>query len=151
MRFNRRSGWSNSYTTSYRSGLEETNGRYLEAAGVPVLFEEATISYEIPSSLHTYTPDFVLPNGIIVETKGLFEPADRKKHQLIQKQYPWLDIRFVFSNPAQKLYKGSPTTYAKWCEKQDFLFAKKLIPSEWLKEPKKDTTGLNPKKGKTPK
>ena len=80
----------------------------------------------------------MLPNGIIVETKGRFTPADRQKHLLVQKQFPELDIRFVFSNPNQKINKGSKTSYAMWCEKNGFLYAKGLIPKEWLMEPAKD-------------
>ena len=96
------------------------------------------IPYVVPASNHTYRPDFILPNGIIVETKGLWEADDRKKHLLIREQYPELDIRLVFSSSRTKIYKGSPTSYAEFCEKKGILFADKLIPVEWLKEPKRD-------------
>ncbi|SHJ81953.1 endonuclease I [Propionispora hippei] len=145
--FSRRGGWSEHVTSTYRSGLEEGIAGQLENAGVPVAFEKYYLEYTIPASVHKYTPDFLLPNGIIVESKGLFESEDRKKHLLVKAQYPHLDIRFIFSNPNQKLYKGSPTTYAMWCEKYGFLYAKKLIPLAWLKEKPKDTTGLQTKKG----
>jgi hypothetical protein len=148
MYFNRKGGWTKSYSSGYRSGLEEKNAKYLEQAGVDVAYEEHEIIYTIPESTHKYTPDIVLPNGIIVETKGIFSVDDRKKHQLIKKQYPNLDIRFVFTNPNTKINKGSPTSYAKWCEKQGFLYAKGLIPATWIQEGKKDTTGLTKKKGK---
>lgn len=98
-----------------------------------VEYETTKIKYVVPESLHTYTPDFVLPNSIIVETKGRFVVADRKKHLLIQKQHPTLDIRFVFSNSKAKISKGSKTSYADWCDKYGFLYADKLIPEEWLK------------------
>jgi len=62
----------------------------------------------------------------------LFTPTDRRKHILIQKQHPELDIRFVFTNSNKKLNKKSKTTYAKWCEKHEFLYATKVIPKEWL-------------------
>ena len=35
-----------------------------------------------------------------------------------------------------KINKSSTTTYAKWCKKNDFLFADKLLPKQWLKEKK---------------
>lgn len=116
-----------------------------------MVFEQAVIRYTIPESEHRYIPDFVLPNGVIVESKGVFEVADRKKHQLIKAQYPHLAIRFVFSDPNMKINKNSETTYAVWCEKHGFLYARKYIPFEWIKEEAKDTTGLQfkkPKKGK---
>lgn len=119
----------------YRSGLEDENAKLIERLGYPVLFEAIKIPYVIPEKSHTYTPDFVLPNGIIVETKGLFEPADRAKHVLIKAQYPELDIRFVFQRPTDALYKGSPTSYGEWATKHGFLWATKLIPRDWFTEP----------------
>jgi hypothetical protein len=102
--------------------------------GVPFTYEEMKIKYIKPASEHQYTPDFVLDNGIIVETKGRFMIQDRQKHLLIQRQQPDLDIRFVFSNSKQKLSKTSYTTYAKWCEKNKFLYADKTIPEAWINE-----------------
>ena len=149
--FSRSGGWSEFESGSYRSGLEEKNAIMFEKAGVNVEYEEAFLEYEVPSSKHRYTPDFILPNGVIVETKGLLSLEDRKKHIIIKKQFPHLDIRFVFSNPNQKLYKGSPTTYTMWCKKQGFLYAQKLTPVQWLRETTKDTTGLKRKGTKEPK
>lgn len=117
----------------YRSGLEETISLQLTKLSVPVLYETEKVRYEV-NELRTYTPDFLLPNGIIIESKGRFVAADRKKHLLIQKQHKDLDIRFVFSNSRAKITKGSKTTYGDWCDKHGFLYADKLIPEEWLKE-----------------
>lgn len=124
--------------TAYRSGLEEKIAAQLEAAGVPVAFEQYKLKYIVPAREASYTPDFVLRNGIIVESKGIFDVEDRKKHLLIREQHPELDIRFVFSSSRAKLYKGSKTTYAEWCEKNGFEFADKLIPVTWLRERSKD-------------
>ena len=77
---------------------------------------------------------FVLPNNITIETKGRFLPKDRRKHLLIKKQYPDMDLRFVFNNSKAKLSKKSKTTYADWCNKNGFQFADKLIPDEWFNE-----------------
>ena len=115
----------------YRSGLEERVSKELEEAGVKYEYETQKIKYRVEED-RTYTPDFILPNGIIVETKGRFTTADRKKHLLIQEQYPKHDIRFVFQNSRAKLYKGAKTTYAQWCDKHGFLYADKSIPEEWL-------------------
>ena len=117
----------------YRSGLEETISLQLASLSVPVLYETEKIKYEV-NEVRSYTPDFLLPNGIIIESKGRFVAADRKKHLLIQKQHIFLDIRFVFSNSKAKLTKGSKTTYGDWCTKHGFLFSDKLIPEEWIKE-----------------
>lgn len=119
----------------FRSGLEETNARFLESLGVKVAFETIKIPYTVPETERKYTPDFPLPNGIIVETKGKLEPKDRAKHLLIQRQHPGLDIRFVFQRPFDKIVKGSKTTYAMWAEKYGFKWATRIIPVDWLKEP----------------
>lgn len=119
---------------AYRSGLEAAIAGALAAAGVPVAFETLKVPYTQPQKERTYTPDFLLPNGIIIESKGLFSSEDRQKMQWVKAQHPKLDIRMVFSNPAAKLYKGSPTTYADWCDRNGYLYAKKVIPEKWLTE-----------------
>ncbi|MGL5583268.1 MAG: hypothetical protein ACRDCE_20270 [Cetobacterium sp.] len=120
--------------TAFRSGLEDNIAAQLEGIGLPVSFESHYLNYVKPETNHKYTPDFILPNGIIIESKGLFDVEDRKKHLLIKEQHPELEIRFVFSRSATKLYKGAKTTYADWCIKYGFKFADKLIPKDWLKE-----------------
>lgn len=117
----------------YRSGLEDRISEQLKGLSVPFKYEEFKIRYEV-NEVRSYTPDFELPNGIIIESKGRFVAADRKKHLLVQKQHPDLDIRFVFSNSRGKINKGSKTTYGDWCDKHGFLYADKLIPKEWLDE-----------------
>lgn len=118
----------------FRSGLESRVAAELEKAiGKPVPYEQDTIPYEKPAKKAKYTPDFQLPNGIYVETKGRFVAADRQKHVLIQAQRPDLDIRFVFSNPKAKINKGSKTSYADWCDKHGFIYAAKSVPPAWIK------------------
>lgn len=121
----------------FRSGLEGTISRQLTAANIPYEYEAHKVSYITPATPHKYTPDFKLPNGIFVETKGRFVTADRQKHLLIKGQHPELDIRFVFSSSKQRISKTSKTTYADWCEKHGFAYADKLIPQAWLKEKSK--------------
>ena len=115
----------------YRSGLEDRISDDLKDRKVKFEYEKLKIQYEVHED-RTYTPDFTLPNGVIIESKGRFTPEDRKKHLLIKKQHPDLDIRFVFSNSKGKIRKGSKTTYADWCEKHGFLYADKRIPDEWV-------------------
>jgi hypothetical protein len=119
----------------FRSGLESATAKLIEQHGHPVLFETFKIPYVVPEHHRHYTPDFELANGIIIETKGIFDLNDRAKHLLIQAEWPQLDIRFVFSNPNARLYKGSPTTYATWCEERGFRWAGKVIPEAWYDEP----------------
>lgn len=117
----------------YRSGLEEKITAELKALGVDFAYEALTIPYTLPPK--RYKPDFILPNGIVVETKGRFVSSDRTKHRQIKEQHPDLDIRFVFSNSKQRIGKKSQTTYAMWCERFGFPYADKSIPLEWINEP----------------
>jgi hypothetical protein len=120
-------------TFNYRSGLEVKVADELKQLGVSFHYEPpGWVIYQKPHS--RYKPDFVLPNGIIVETKGQFLSSDRSKHKLIKAQNPELDIRFVFSNSRTRIGSKSKTTYGMWCERLGFQYADKSIPLEWLEE-----------------
>jgi hypothetical protein len=116
----------------FRSGLEMTIDESLKQQGIDGEYEKHIIEYIKPETKHKYKPDFKLPNGIYVETKGRFLADDRKKHLLIKQQRPELDIRFLFQNSKTKISKASKTTYADWCVKHGFKFADKTIPPDWL-------------------
>ena len=117
----------------YRSGLEHTVSIYLKERNHTFMYEEIKIEWE-DLAYRTYTPDFILNNGIIIETKGRFMAADRRKHIAIKKQHPKLDIRFVFTNSKAKLSKGAKSSYADWCIKNKFRYYDRIIPEDWLKE-----------------
>mgnify|MGYP003650008849 FL=1 len=121
----------------YRSGLEKEVAAYLRKTQKKVRYEVLKVEWE-DLRYRTYTPDFVLDNGIIIETKGIFDSDDRRKHREIQRQHPELDIRFVFSNAKSKLYKGAKSRYFNWCEQHKFQWANRVIPEEWLKEKGKE-------------
>ena len=121
----------------YRSGLEKNVAEFLKTKQKKVRYEKLKIEWE-DLRYRTYTQDFTLDNGIIIETKGVFDSEDRRKHLQVQKQHPELDIRFVFTNLYAKLYKGSKTTYAEWCDKNNFLASHRIIPKEWLTEKGKE-------------
>ena len=120
-------------SSKYKSGLEDDAVLFLAKRQKKVRYEKLKIEWE-DLKYRTYTPDFELDNGIIIETKGKFDPDDRRKHLEIKKQHPELDIRFVFSNAKAKLYKGAKSSYGDWCTKNGFLYADKEIPQEWIDE-----------------
>jgi len=121
----------------YRSGLEIKIAEQLKSAGRDVIYEQEKIHYVWPERKSKDTPDFkiVTASGgyFYVETKGRWLTKDRQMHLHLKHQHPDIEIRFVFSSD-QKLYKGSKTTYSKWCEKHGFRYAFKTIPDEWLLE-----------------
>lgn len=117
----------------FRSGLERVVAEQLRKAGVKFQYETLAIPFEKPVRPSKYIPDFILPNGVIVETKGYMTSADRAKHRLIKEQHgDKYDVRFVFSNSKTKIGKKSSTTYGMWAEKNGFKYADKEIPKEWL-------------------
>ena len=117
----------------YRSGLEDAVATFLKENNFDFLYEKVKIEWE-DLAYRTYTPDFVLHNGIIIETKGMFTVADRRKHLYIKRQHPTLDIRFIFTSSKRKLRKGAKSTYGEWCVKHEFRYYDRVIPEDWLKE-----------------
>ena len=142
----------------YRSGLEAEIGRVLEQSGLVWYYEDGPckISYTMPvrsakcgdcqstSVLtdHKYTADFAFITRrsgklIIIEVKGHYlgwTGGTRNKHQQIKKQFPDMDLRFVFSNVNAYISKSSKTTNKQWADRQGFPVANRLIPLEWLDE-----------------
>ena len=114
---------------SYRSGLEDRISKLLDKKNVPFLYEVQKFDYVTESK---YTPDFFLPNGVIIEAKGFFKPSDRRKMLAVKKQNPELDIRFVFQRN-NTLTRTSKTTYGAWAEKHGFEWCLYPdIPESWL-------------------
>ena len=124
----------NAIKHGYRSGFEHKVADQLSENKIKFEYETTTINYIKPETKHTYTIDFTLPNGILVETKGRWVAEDRKKHLLIKKQHPELDIRIVFMSGKTKIRKGSKTTYGDWCDKHQIPWAEKQIPEAWFSE-----------------
>src|SRR5210317_258024 len=124
---------------AYRSGLEDQIATFLKANQKELRYEKLKIEWE-DLRYRTYTPDFELDKGIIIETKGMFDNEDRRKHIAIKEQHPALDIRFVFSNANAKLYKRFKSRYCDWCDKNGFKWAHRVIPKEWLTEKGKPTS-----------
>ena len=128
------------YKARYRSRLEERIADQLDEAGVKFEYENRKVKYTVPARHATYTPDFDLKK-FLIEAKGYFRSAsDRQKLVLVRKDNPDIDLRLVFQKANNPIYKGSPTTYAKWAEDHGFKWADGgVIPDEWLKEITNDT------------
>ena len=119
----------------FRSGLEQKVADQLSALKINYEYETMRIIYQKPAKYSYYKPDFILPNGIIIEAKGQFLTADRKKHRLIKDQFgSKYDIRFLFSNSKTKIGNKSKTRYAMWCEKLGFKYCDLTIPQAWINE-----------------
>ena len=123
----------------FSSGFEHEEEKRLQSVGISdTRYEAVTITW-LDMQVRTYRPDFVLPNNIIIETKGRLLVSDRRKHLRIKEQHPDLDIRFVFykKNSTLPIYTGSKTSYGQWCTKNGILYADGSTPAEWIAEPEK--------------
>lgn len=118
-----------------RSGYERKIRKCLEQKEVDYTYESMVIEYTVPESKHKYVPDFILPNGVIVEGKGYpFGSKDRKKMLYVKEQHPELNIKILFQRDL-KISKVSKTKYSDWAKKHGFDYhvsAEGLIPEEWL-------------------
>lgn len=118
----------------YRSGLEVQLAQQLDDNKIPYEYEGTTLKYSQPEETRRYTPDFILPNAIVIEGKGQWVTADRKKMKLVRQQHPDIDIRMVFSRSKNRISKKSKTTYADVCRSLGIPFADSWIPIEWTRE-----------------
>ena len=119
-------------TSKYKSKFEAAFADSLHKKKIKFTYETISIDYTIS---YSYRPDFIL-NDFYVETKGYFSSEDRKKHLVIKKARPDLDIRFCFQNSRTKLSKAKNSiSYAKWCERHGFQYCDKFIPDDWYEEP----------------
>tara|TARA_R110002020_G_scaffold79124_2_gene198556 strand:- start:13251 stop:13709 length:459 start_codon:yes stop_codon:yes gene_type:complete len=126
-------GYRKARASGFRSGLEKIIAKQIKQARHKIRYEAMKIKW-VDFSIRSYTPDFVLDNGIILEVKGFWSTADRRKHAEIKSQHEELDIRLVFENSKRKIRKGSKTTYGDWCKKKDILYCDRVVPKIWLKE-----------------
>jgi|TARA_B100000315_G_C14485243_1_gene544865 hypothetical protein len=116
----------------FRSRFEFEFAQYLAKSKIKYKYEKDKFRYIVP--IKSYTPDFYLMDyGFYLELKGNLDVTDRVKHLLVKEQNSSLDVRFIFPNSKKKIYKGSKTTYAAWCDRHGFLYADDRIPDIWLK------------------
>lgn len=117
---------------NFRSKFEAGIAATLHANKIQFTYETLDIDYKISC---VYKPDFILDNGICIETKGFFSKEDRRKHIAIKTQRPELDIRFCFQNSKAKLSRGKRSlTYGAWATKHGFLWSHGSIPEEWYEQ-----------------
>lgn len=118
-------------TYKFRSKFEESIYKTAVKSNLKLDFENQKLPY---THTFNYIPDFELPNGILVEAKGYFRPADRVKMVAVKKCNPDKDIRLVFQVASKPIRKGSKMTYGDWADKYGFQWAEGTIPAAWWKE-----------------
>ena len=118
---------------NFRSRFEETIWEAAKRSRRKLVHEPYFIPYIMRGS---YLPDFILPNGIVVEAKGYLDAAACKKMKAVKATNPDLDIRFVFQNANGKRNKRAKLKNWEWAEKHGFPWAEGTIPLEWWRERK---------------
>ena len=115
---------------AFRSKLEEKVADLLVELGVKYEYETTKVPYVIE---HIYTPDFILPNGVVLECKGYWDADDRRKIKAVKTLNPDIDLRMVLQAPYNRISKKSKTTYAAWCDKLGIKWTSFAnIPLNWL-------------------
>ena len=117
---------------AYRSNFERTVATDLRKRGVKFEYETLKMPFTAPPTKHTYKPDFILPNGICVESKGKFDNESRKKMAIVCKEYAGkTDVRMLFMRD-QPLQKGAKNYYSDWCNARGILWAVGEVPQDWI-------------------
>lgn len=114
----------------------------LDEAGMSFEYERESFLWEdvIPNAkcedcggkavcVRSYTPDFFLNNGVIIEAKGRFTVKDRKISLAMKKQGIHVVMLFQFDN---KLSRKSKTRYSEWCTQHGIDYAIRELKEEWL-------------------
>ena len=117
----------------YKSGLEATTAELMAKANLRAEYEPDTFPYVKQSH---YTPDFKIRDNVFIETKGEFSPSNRANMLAFREQHPEIEIRFIFGNSNNRLYRGSKTTYKEWADRHGFKWAdiREGLPTDWWKE-----------------
>jgi hypothetical protein len=80
-----------------------------------------------------YIPDFILPDGSIIEGKGRLTSDDRKLLKGVRARNPDTVIRIIFARD-NRLSKKSKTRYSDWATQFGFEYTiGARIPPGWLK------------------
>jgi len=114
-RFHRREAVSK----GFRSKFELDVSKWFEENKIKVSYEPCKVKYTVPESQHSYTPDFQIGTNesILIEAKGYFSAADRKKMIHVIRSNPNITFRMILQNSTMKISKRSKTSYADWCDK----------------------------------
>lgn len=100
-------------------------------------YETLGLEYHV---VRKYTPDFYSKGGrYLIELKGFFRHGDPQKYKAIRDCLPpQYELVFVWMDPhkpvtgARKKKDGTKTTYAQWCDKNNFKWATAdTLPKEW--------------------
>lgn len=138
--------WGKKRDSGYRSKKEEELAEWLTNHGVEFQYESVKFSYtknvrkgecsqcgsQKVVVRSTYTPDFLLSNGIIIEYKGRLTTSDRTKLLAVSKSNPGIKLKLLFGAD-NKLAKNNNKRYSQWATENGFDYAIGTPPRRWLR------------------
>lgn len=95
----------------FRSTWEANYARYLNYIGVKWKYEP--ITYNLANN-KTYTPDFLLEDGTIVEIKGWLTKQGKEKLNAFTKEYPNVTVIIVTRKEYNEIKKNYQFEIEKW-------------------------------------
>jgi len=142
-------GRSKQTNAPYKSNFERKVAEYLKAKGVKFGYETEKVVYMRPTRSGecldcsspnvginaSYYPDFVLSNGIYLETKGKFDSQGRSKilnvlasNNVLSRE----NFRLLFMRD-NYITKKRLKTYSEWCDDHDIEWGiGPEVPDKWL-------------------
>ena len=103
-------------TDDFRSGSELYISEVLKTNNISAEYETKCLPFNMSCK---YTPDFVLPNGVYIEVKGFLSSDRQRYYEQLKKNYPALDLRFVFERD-MNLSISSTSTLKDWATRNGF-------------------------------
>ena len=134
----------------YRSMYEDNIASWMEANGIKFTYETYSYQYEAPVRKNRskcgecgsknlvfdgwYTPDFFVGSRLIVEAKGRFTAADRRKIKAARDSVPELKEKLVMMFMTDnKLNRSAKQRYSDWCKQEgiDYTIGTEL-KEDWI-------------------
>lgn len=95
----------------FRSSWEANYARYLNYVGIKWHYEIMT--YELPEGC-SYTPDFILEDGTIIEIKGWLTEKGKKKLNWFREIYPNVILKVVERSEYREIYQRFADVVPGW-------------------------------------
>ncbi len=106
-----RGGYREDIKIYVRSSWEANYIRYLNFLGIKWKYEPKT--FELKEG-YSYTPDFILEDGTIIEIKGWMTKKGKFKIEQFKLSYPNLKFKLIQRKEYRKLYKKYAEIIPKW-------------------------------------
>jgi hypothetical protein len=113
VRFSRcRGGFRSDLNLYFRSSWEANFARLLNHLHISWGYENKT--YSLEDGCYSYTPDFILKNGVHIELKGWFTEKSKKKINLFRKEYPNVKLIIIDRKTYKKIYSKYKDLIENW-------------------------------------